>query len=431
MASNIPTDLLGVRDTLKTKYNIADENIGWNPNTNMVTLYGKDTIRPTSNVDGTTYAGQDVFNSASGSINALKQQNDLMSQYTNPQQQANPYDNQVASIISQLQNMASAQPQNVYGTPQYAAAQAQAQKGAQQATRQAQESLGSSGFGRSTRLMDRTQGIQNDANQYLETQLVPQIQAQLQAQQQAQMQNLAGILNALGGQQQLYDTRQQTQRSNLAGIVDFLTNQQQTEYANRQAERAANLDAAAKVGTQLGRVLQPKDDWSNLYNQTDAPLNLQGQELQRQTANDAITNDQWEREFASSEAYKRAQIEDMQAGRAISQANAARQAGNDSLANLYEVWDRTGIAPAGIPGVAEGTQLAAKGSSSGGGMTYNQKVSQLRQMYTTRGDNGQVSVTDPKALRDAIIANGASEAEIDQLLATFGLAQDPIYSGGR
>src|SRR5690606_6674169 len=95
----------------------------------------------------------------------------------------------------------------VVASPQYAAYQAQVQGGVQDAIRAAQELLGASGFGRSTALAERAQGIQNDATNYLNTQVLPQLMAQAQAERQRQLQNQFSVLDQLAQQQGVYDNR--------------------------------------------------------------------------------------------------------------------------------------------------------------------------------------------------------------------------------
>ncbi|OVE53227.1 hypothetical protein, partial [Chryseobacterium mucoviscidosis] len=79
--------------------------------------------------------------------------------------------------------------------------QAQADRRAQAGTRAAQEALGSAGFGRSTALGERAQGIQNEQTEYLETQVIPMILQNERAKQQQVYDNLANLLNPLMQQQ--------------------------------------------------------------------------------------------------------------------------------------------------------------------------------------------------------------------------------------
>jgi len=165
---------------------------------------GKDFIKPQSINEGTSYTDQNTFNQA------LQQ---MQGQPT--QQPVNPYDTQANDLLTQLMNqIKNPQQFDPYSSPQYAAAQQQVQRQSNQGIRAAQESLGASGFGRSTNLTDRAQGIQNNANEYLQTQIIPQLIQQNQAQQQQQFGNLSNILGQVTQQQGLYDNRQQQQLEN-------------------------------------------------------------------------------------------------------------------------------------------------------------------------------------------------------------------------
>lgn len=235
-----------VRQTLIDKYGVSNDRIGYNNQSGFVQIDGQDVLKPANVQQGTSYAPQSVFNSASGKINQLNRMYELQNQVMNPQQQVNPMDQQFNDLLGRLRgavDQASA-PVDPYGTPQYEAAQAQVQRGAHQATRQAQEVMGDSGLARSSIVADRAQGIQNDANQYLETQLVPQIVDEIQAERAAQVNNLLALLNPVAQQQSLYDQRAQTQRAQAADVLDFLIGREdREEELARQDERYAIEDA--------------------------------------------------------------------------------------------------------------------------------------------------------------------------------------------
>src|SRR5690606_33701740 len=90
--------------------------------------------------------------------------------------QANPYDSQVNNTLSQIMNrLNTPSTYDPYNSPEYAAYQAQAQRQANQGIRTAQESMGAAGLGRATNLADRAQNIQNDATEYMNLQVLPQL----------------------------------------------------------------------------------------------------------------------------------------------------------------------------------------------------------------------------------------------------------------
>lgn len=291
---------VGVRSFLTGK-GVDNGSIGYDQNSGHVTVNGQSFIKPSLNMAGTTYDNQQNLDSAFGNYQKQQpspnQSNDLNSaiqpqgsglqgsknyavsaygnqqptqpqgnnlqgltqQYTNQTPYANPYAQQISDIMKQINDarQATQAPVDPYSSPQYAAQQAQQQKLALQSTRAAQESMGQSGFARSTNLADRAQHIQNDANTYMTTQAVPQIIAQLQAQHQQQYQNAMSQFNPLMQLSQQADTLHQQQQAQLADQVKFLTGQEnwnKTYDAGRTD--AANTNAINK-GTLTGNFQDP------------------------------------------------------------------------------------------------------------------------------------------------------------------------------
>ena len=249
MASVPITDMAGIRQQLNAM-GIGNERIGFDKNSGYVTIDGQAAIRPAKVEAGVSYAtpadirnqlnqfnfNQQLANLQRQTQNYGQQLQNIEQQFLQPQQQTNPYDQQVQSLLQQIQQMTmNQQPIDPYSTPQWAAAQAQAQRGAQQAIRGAQESLGGSGLARSSLVTDRAQNIQNQANEYLQTQVVPQIVQQIQAERQQQLSGLYNLLGALSGQQALADERARAERNQLADMLDYLSGRetQQREYAYR------------------------------------------------------------------------------------------------------------------------------------------------------------------------------------------------------
>jgi hypothetical protein len=208
---------------------VKDSDIGLNKSTGFVTVGGKDAIKAPKTYNGTAYTTKQGFNDdwsnyqkslqqpTSGEVNTAGVTTGAGTTATtgatqyDPYKTNNPYDTQfndlLKSLMDQAKNPAPIDVNAIYASPQYAAFQAQAQKGAQQGIRSAQEALGSAGFGRSTALGERAQGIQNDANEYLSTQVLPQLMAQEAASRQQQLQNQFGVLDQLMGQQGVFDNR--------------------------------------------------------------------------------------------------------------------------------------------------------------------------------------------------------------------------------
>lgn len=227
--------MYGVRGELNAR-GIDNNRIGYNQNTGYVTIDGQNFIKPPTNIKGTTYADPTAFDQAYNVFNSQQKlnttQQGLEQQLTQPV--VNPYDQQVNDMLAQLyQKISNPTPYDPYSTPEYAAYQAQAQRGAQQGIRAAQESMGAAGFGRSTNLAERAQGIQNDANEYLELQVIPQLRAANAQAQQQQIANLGTYLEALTGQQGQFDTRTQQGLQNTMSYLSYLSGQR-NQYSEEQ-----------------------------------------------------------------------------------------------------------------------------------------------------------------------------------------------------
>lgn len=179
-----------VRKTLNQR-GIDNNRIGYNVNTGTVTVDGKDFLRPQKNINGTTFTDQGSFDKA---YSSFFQQNQTPQQVTPTQQQPMTSQNIIGEVYNMLKNPT---PYDVYSSPEYAAAAQAQQRATQQGVRTAQEALGASGFARSTNLAERAQRIQNQANEYLLTQIVPQLIAQNEARRQQQIGNLYNLISPL------------------------------------------------------------------------------------------------------------------------------------------------------------------------------------------------------------------------------------------
>lgn len=434
---------VGVRQALLSK-GYSNDDIGYDQGSGYVTVKGQNFIKPELNMSGTTYTNQQNFNNAYNQYTKSQQaqQQPTQSTYQQPAQtsyqQSNPYVDQYTQMIKSIQDRVNAPAQDVYSSPQYAAAQAQAQRQADQSIRSGQEMLGTSGMARSSDAINWGQNAQNQANEYLQLQLVPQIQQQLAQQRQAdinnQLQQAGLVYNLLGRQdtQNQNDISNRIAKSNVTGYYDenpdyvsYIRNimdKNSAAYGSASPEEQArlhqeNLKLAASIGgtdtTGNGdyafgpmRTLQGQQlDYNQAADQRDFGLNQtqtlaqltgylpdgtptnakQQQDLQnlwlvaQQTG--TIPNDladlygiprgtktqeamQLATENSRADRQLNANLANMTSDNARAAAAEARAAGNQNLGSLFDIWDRTGIAPAGIPGVAAGTQLRDKSSSA-------------------------------------------------------------------
>lgn len=229
-SSYVPTGFQSTRDAL-TSYGIDNSRIGYN--NGATTVDGRYFGTPSLNMNGTTYYDPTGFNNALSNFRIGDMQQQILN---NTQLPENAYTSQIDALMKQLGQSANTQTVDPYSTPEYAAYQAQADRRANQGIRSAQEALGSAGFGRSTALGERAQGIQNEQTEYLETQVIPMILANERAKQQQVYDNLANLLNPLMSQQGYADQRALQNLNNQYNALGMLTSEQQRGLDNARAD---------------------------------------------------------------------------------------------------------------------------------------------------------------------------------------------------
>lgn len=186
-----------------------NSKIGYDASTGWVTYDNKPFMKPSKVYNGTSFTDQASFDKAHQAFSSRYNPSPITTMpisstyqstpsipmsLTNQQQNLPDYRKLISDLYSRLNTTSNFDP---YSTPQYKAYQEQAQRAAQEGVRAAQEALGASGFARSTNLSDRAQRIQNQANEYLNTQVVPQLIAQEEARRQQQLQNLSSLIGTL------------------------------------------------------------------------------------------------------------------------------------------------------------------------------------------------------------------------------------------
>ncbi|MEO3947617.1 hypothetical protein [Gorillibacterium sp. CAU 1737] len=271
----------------------------------------------------------------------------------------NPQDEQINNLIASLTQMAQTPSNyNPYSSPEYAAYQAQANQGAQNSIRAGQEALGTSGMARSTDMVNWAQGAQNDANQYLQTQVIPQLIAQNREQEQQKYANLMALLNPLQSQQGVFDTRNQN------------------AIENRRADKSDNWGAYLDIVDRSGNFGKgPSDNWGQLLTRSqdpNAPLTLAGQQQGFNQNMDiaGLTGNYNGQRTLAGQQFDRGVLE--------SDRNFNYQAGRDKVSDNFEMASLTGYIN-GKPTTAE-----------------QQRV--LSNLWNTAGQLGTV----PDALADMI-----------------------------
>lgn len=279
----------GIKSGLVGK-GVDPSSISYDPGRGYVTVSGKDFLKADKVFNGSSFTNQQKFDNAWNAYNTAAPAGSngtgfsmlsstpgvssgagaaaaVASQAPSAPTQTTPTTpsymdayNQHMATIDKLMNQ-PVDPNAIYASPEYAAYQAQAARQAQASTRAAQEAYGSAGFGRSYGLGERAQDYQNEANTYLDTQVVPQLMAQSRADQQQRLQNEYGLLDQYWNQINRGDTLDQNAQSNAINIgqltgsytspqqqdaVDHILNlKQQAEAAGITAEERAKLSTEA------------------------------------------------------------------------------------------------------------------------------------------------------------------------------------------
>jgi hypothetical protein len=166
----------------------------------------------------------------------------------------------------------------------YQAALRSAQQNIQQSQGNTLANLLAHGQGNSSYAATVAQQIANKEMSNVSNNILPQLIQQ--AYQRWQDQNNNDYRNQMANYGVLQD-----QFRNQSALANVLNEMNQQDIQNSRQSKLDNLNAALEVGNALGRVLQPKEDWSNLYNQTEAPLNLQGQQFQNTLQQQQLANE--------------------------------------------------------------------------------------------------------------------------------------------
>ncbi|MNR93450.1 hypothetical protein D3C72_245060 [compost metagenome] len=320
----------GVRKFL-TDSGYKDTDIGYDGNRGMVTLQGKDFYSATPEADSSTYGN---YGDLSSSLNNFRTQ----------QQKA-----QLDPLVATLTNRANATPAAAYTPQAYAgfnpntsasfqAAKQNLLQDANIATNNAMVGMGARGIGNSSAATDRGYQLQQKAVSQISNQLMPQYEQQ----------DYSRWRDTVADQRYANETeyaRGQDQQAALNQLVNYLAGSIQQNFQNgiteagvtgqyngqnTMAQRGANLDAARAVGQDRGLILEPVDDYRNLYYQPGLGLNYTAQQAaaDNQYRDDRATRNDFEndRNYTLNERQTNASI-------ANSSASRSRQTAADDREN--------------------------------------------------------------------------------------------------
>ncbi len=458
-APSVTPGSVPVRSSLQSS-GYSPDSIGYNNGT--VTLNNQPFVVPTSNVNGTTYTDQKSYNNALSNYRIGDLQNKIVN---NTQLPENRYTGQVDETIQYLMDLArNQQVTDPRDTAEYAAYAAQAGRRTQQGVRAAQEALGSAGFGRSTALGERAQSIQNEQEEYLETQVIPTLLAAERERQQQQYNNVINLLSPLMSQQSYADNRAQTELGNLYNALGAITTEQQRGYDNARADAALtgnyiSPEAQQAINTLLNlkqraeapgitaaertelskqadsiRAILPQyginpSQFAATVNYNDASKvsvgrTLQGQELDMgkeqfayQKVRDAISDKRWQMEFDE----------------------AVRQNGLNYGLNVLKERNQTAYQEAQLA-LAEddndrqwvALERSQRGANEYNGMTPTQVLDAARQRFSVRDDDDNLTLPSDPATKENIYSYVASMGlplgQDDQVMLSLGLSSKEIQS---
>lgn len=462
---------------------VASGDIGYDKPSGQVTIRGQNFYKPELNAAGTTFSNQQNLENAfktyaaqrpviqpqqgnaipgalAGATAGIKstgipKTTNVTSLPTTPP--GSPYASQYEDIMKRLDesNKDLQQPVDIYNSPEYAAAKAQQDKAATQSTRRAQESMGASGFGRSTNLQDRAQGIQNEANDYLQTQLVPQIQNALQNKNQQQYNNLLSQFNTIyqlvnqAQSQSNADRTFEAGRQDAATVATGIYNPSGLSYQDVQSQMDKNSAAYATatpeeqqrihaeniaLGQQLGKTYEPQ---TGTYSQGQGFVGtktLTAKKVEQELETGKMSNEAAEYnlkqlkdpnsatnkakaydaeikrlELAALPEMQRQELEKIK--KTISdigvthykpQTDAEKQYDEQQVVKIKAEIDK-------IKNVTDKTD-------------YNKDIDRIAKLYVTEGQYGAApKVNNPTAMRSAIIALNMDDSETDRYLTMYGL----------
>lgn len=372
----------------------ANTDIGFNKDSGMVTYQGKDFIKPESTVKGQTFASNDNLSRALLNYNTTQNEtkvNDILGKLeTNSQTPISPFQ---PTVQAPDRGQFAYNPDS---DPQYQAALRRAQDNAASAGKAAQEELNARGILNSTVTSDRLGQIQQSEVGKVTDTVLPQLMQQ--AYQRFNDDYAAAYQKYINDYTQQYQgytdqyNQGQDKFKNLQSLIPILSgiNQQGLDNQFRTDEFVFNKDMTTK--------------------QFDASEDQRGKDNTR------------------ADRQLNATISNMTSDNARQNAAASRAVGNESQARLFEIWDRTGVAPAGIPGVPAGTPLA----KSGGEKPPSYNLDDYKQHITNTFSQdvpidsrypfmGTKKVFDGNSARKYILGLNVSPEETAQMLQLFNL----------
>lgn len=380
---------------------------------------------------------------------------------------------------------------SIKSDPLYTSGLQSLQNDAQTATNQSLVNLGRRGIGNSQSAVTSANAQQQNMVNQANTKLMPQVIAQkyqayldANSQQDKQNQNLLGYANSLSGlgQQEFNNSRQLGQDSAQATQQQFAntlaTNQDaragqaqdfgqgitkagltgyygdtssvkkqmdanSAAWANASPEEQQRLhDENLKLGASIGSTYDPQtQEYSAPQGQRTMAGQAQDFTQGLQNRDQALQETQVNAQYAGmyngqptmQKIMQNATIANMTADNARQAAAEARSVGKEDLALKLDIWDRTGSAPTGIPGVTAGSSLAGKNKtplSVQDAQNILLKTPFITEETTTDALGGVVKTgktkIDKPGLVQAIAGLGMPDEQMDSLFLLNGISDKEV-----
>lgn len=428
--TNRPSNQVAIRDYL-TERGIANDQIGYRDG--AVTVGGRYFTSATPAADGRTYATRDDLARAYNNYINTRRQDAIL------QRNEGIY-NELANLRNQLSQPLAQFSYNPETDPQYQAALRQARANAQQAAGDIAADMNRRGLLNSTITADRGNQAAQREYAYVSDTLLPQLMQQAydrylnqQALQRQQALDQLGLLQTQYGMVSDEDARLFRDLSYADTRADVAADQ-------RHRERLANWAAYMDIVNQSGNFgLGPQSNWSNLVtNAYRGEQTLPARQWQDTFDRNVFESDRaFERGVLESDrAFNRSVLEsDRNYG--LQSARERRLASGQELDNLYRLWQATGVAPEGIPGVEPGTPYAQSDQSPRAGtLTANQFVDYVASQYMepVMDEYGYTQIgsrmtTDPQRREEMfqqVVMAGYDDNTTYQILGALGFTPNEI-----
>jgi len=439
----------------------ADKDVGWDGDRNVVTLQGKDFYSATPTADGRTYAELGDLDKALSSFDQASNRSQLktLSDSMIQKSTATPVTYQAPPPVQTYTPPPAYAGFDADNNAAYQAALRSAARNAGTATNNAMADLNKRGILNSTITGDRAAQLQQGEFGRVSDTILPQLMQQDYSQyrdsvadafatdQENNRRQQQGFANQFAIDQANYGLTQD-ELNNLSKVVAYLSGQSQQDFNNQLATNEAdrqtrndNISLAQWLTNTYGTNAVPKSDAGVAFDQVAGQTPIVGQQ-QQQAADQQQLQNLWAvaantgtipDELAAMYNLPRgsktldavqslSQLAISQQNANTSSASAANSADNAAFGRLMDIWQATGLAPAGIDGVRAGTPYRPAGSS-GTQPDLNAYIKTFNDRYLYKNpDTDQMTVSDPAALRTAILAlDLPDDADTDRLLTYYGL----------